>query len=185
MANHEKFDVEQIRWFCYTHYVQPARLRGETSITLKAGDIRKEITKATKKEGCKSPRIVPVRLALSKKFERTYGLKRQTKEATTYFLLSNLKKPNTLLKPSDLDPDRESWLQISSASLARAYGDDEPELEDSLGHKPQETLEQEQTVHLRSEEDIRMLLAALENPPEPNNALKDAANWHKRFFGNA
>lgn len=44
-------------------------------------------------------------------------------------------------------------------------------------------LEQERAIYLRSEEDVKVFLEALNNPPEPNSALQNAAYWHKCLFG--
>lgn len=183
MTSHEKFDAEQIRQFCYMHYIQPARQRGEAVITLKASNIRKEIRKTFRKEGCKYPRVATVRLALrSKKFEKDYNIK-LFKGVNTYLLRNNLKKLDESFRRSDAD--REFWLQISRESLARAYGDDEPDFQSQCDQTIQHEFEADSVIHLRSEDDVKVFLEALENPPEPNDALKEAAHSHKRFFSNA
>lgn len=49
----------------------------------------------------------------------------------------------------------------------------------------QAILAQERAVYLRTEEDMEVFFNALENPTKPNEALKDAAYWHKRLISNA
>ncbi|MGZ8248838.1 MAG: type II toxin -antitoxin system TacA 1-like antitoxin [Methylomagnum sp.] len=49
----------------------------------------------------------------------------------------------------------------------------------------QAILAQERAVYLRTEEDIRVFLEALENPPKPNEALKEAAKLHREMVSNS
>lgn len=48
----------------------------------------------------------------------------------------------------------------------------------------QQAEQQERKIHLTTE-DMQLFFQALENPPKANTALKDAANWHKRWIKNA
>ena len=43
---------------------------------------------------------------------------------------------------------------------------------------------EEQAIHLKAE-DMAFFLHALENPPKANEALKDAAKWHKQLISHA
>ena len=43
---------------------------------------------------------------------------------------------------------------------------------------------EEQAIHLKAE-DMAFFLQALENPPKANEALKDAAKWHKQLISHA
>jgi hypothetical protein len=43
---------------------------------------------------------------------------------------------------------------------------------------------EEQAIHLKAE-DMAFFLHALENPPKANQALKDAAHWHKQLISHA
>lgn len=46
-----------------------------------------------------------------------------------------------------------------------------------------ESLEQQNSEEIRfSEEDFRTLLAVIENPPEPNEALKSGFRWYKALI---
>lgn len=42
----------------------------------------------------------------------------------------------------------------------------------------------EQAIHLKAE-DMAFFLQALENPPKANEALKEAAHWHKQLISHA
>jgi len=43
---------------------------------------------------------------------------------------------------------------------------------------------EEQAIHLK-EEDMAFFLQVLENPPKANQALKEAAQWHKQLISHA
>lgn len=48
----------------------------------------------------------------------------------------------------------------------------------------QQAEQQERKIHLTAE-DMQCFFQALENLPQANAALKDAANWHKHWIKNA